>query len=98
MALGNAYAFRNHTRQVHPSWIRFKMEDTTQIWPCTECNLTYEDEEKFNEHLKEIHPKQHIENHHKPDLEPTVEEKDVKHENEDNDTEAKNDNSARSMN
>ena len=50
LALGNAYAFRNHTRQVHHSWIRFKIEDSTQIWLCTECDLAYEEEDEFNEH------------------------------------------------
>ena len=59
--------------------------------------MAYEDEDEFNEHLKEIHLKRHIENHHKAHPEPTVEEKDVKHDNEDNDTEAKDDNSARSV-
>ena len=87
LALGNAYAFRNHTRQVHPSWIRFKIEDSTQICLFTKCDLTYEDEDEFNEHLKEINLKQHLENHHKPNPEPTVEEKDEKHDNVNNDTE-----------
>ena len=50
LPLNNAYAFRNHTRQMHVSWIKFKIEDNVQICLCIKCDLTYECENEFNKH------------------------------------------------
>ena len=86
------------------------MDDAVRYW-CIECDVSYKCEDKFSKHYNQMHTftcdlcevcftkdinlKRHIESHHKSNPEPTVVERDEKHDEEDDDTEAKDDISAR---
>ena len=96
---------------MHASWIKFKMDDVVTHW-CIECDLSYRCKDEFSKHYNQIHRfgcdlcknksthnmllENHIENHHKPDSVPTVVGRDKKHVKENNEKEAKDDNSTRS--